>query len=202
MRLVLKIASFLFHPLWMSFLGSLIYFLISPRFFPSTVIRAKLTAIAIMTIFIPIIFYFLLRTLGVVQTYFLKTSKERKWPLLFSIVLHGITIWFVLDRFDYPALFYYFVGLLLSAVLSLLLVGLKVKASLHMMGLAALASFLILLSTYFGIILVYTISFFLAITGLTASSRLHFKAHSFFELLLGILVGLLPQFLLFPLWSS
>lgn len=200
MNLVLRLASYLFHPLWMPFAGSFLYFLIAPRFFPLGVVKAKLMAIAIMTLFIPMVFFFMLRTLGKVNSFFLEKAEERKWPLLFSATINVIILKYVVDRFDYLELFHFFLAIMISTITAALLVMLKIKISLHMMGLAGLTGFLMALSFYFHLNLIYTISFFIAVTGLTASSRLHFKAHSYAELFLGMLIGFVPQSLMLWLW--
>ena len=200
MNALLKAASYLFHPLWMPFAGTFIYFQVSPRFFPEPVVKAKLMAIAIMTLFIPIVFYFLLKTLGKVQTHFMSEVKERKWPLLFYAVLIFITLRFVLDAFDYPELYYFYVAILGSTLIGLILVWFRVKISLHMVGLAGVTLFIVALTAHFNLDLIYTISFFVAVTGWTASSRLHLQAHGLLELALGYLIGLLPQILVLRFW--
>jgi hypothetical protein len=200
MKLLLKAASYIFHPLWMPFAGSLLYFMVTPRFFPQGVIQAKLLAIAIMTIFIPIVFFFLLKTLKRVTDHFLMEIKERKWPLLFYAGINFIILKFVLDSFNYPELYYFFFGIFLSSLLALLLVFFQVKSSLHMAALAGVTSFVIFISYHFQLDLINTISFLLAVTGLTASSRLHYKAHSTTELLAGLIAGALPQIILGIFW--
>ena len=200
MNLLLKLSSYLFHPLWMPFAGSLLYFLTTPRFFPEPVIKAKLMAIAIMTLFIPLVFHFLLKTLGMVSSPFLKDVNERKWPLLFYMAIILVTLRFVLDTFDYPEIYYYFLGILFSTLTALLLVWAQLKISLHMMGLAGLSMFVIALSANYHLDLIYTISFLLAITGLTATSRLHFKAHNELEMTLGYFIGLIPQIIMLRFW--
>ncbi len=200
MKFLLKSASYIFHPLWMPFAGTLIYFLISPRFFPDPVIKAKLLAIGIMTIFIPIVFFFMLRTLGKVSSHFLEEVKERKWPLLFYAGLDFVIMKYVLDAFDYPELYYFFLGVFTSTLAAVIMVIFKIKISLHMMGLAGLTTFLIMLSLHFNLNLVYSISFLIAVTGLTASSRLSYKAHNGNELALGLLLGILPQLAVAYLW--
>lgn len=193
MNFLLKSASYLFHPLWMPFAGTLFYFLISPRFFPDQVVQAKILAIAIMTIFIPVVFYYLLKTLGRTSSLFLSEVQERRWPLLFSAFVDLLILKFILDYFDYPELYYFFLGIFTSTMGALLLVIFKSKISLHMLGLGGITTFLILLSIHFNLNLVFTISFMIAITGLTASSRLHYKAHSTLELVVGLILGILPQ---------
>jgi hypothetical protein len=195
MKFLLKSASFLFHPLWIPLAGSCFYFLFTPRFFPEGVVKAKLLAITILTIFIPIVFYFLLKNLGKADSVFLENVRERKWPLFFFGILMMMLLNQIINVYDYAALYYYYIGILISTFLALILVLFRFKASLHMMGLGGLVSFLIVLSVEFQINLIYTISFFILGLGLTASSRIYYKAHSVTELLIGLFIGICPQFL-------
>ncbi|MGM0933731.1 MAG: hypothetical protein ACQEWD_09835 [Bacteroidota bacterium] len=200
MNFLLKSASYIFHPIWMPLGGSLIYFLVTPRFFPSGVIQAKLLAIAILTIFIPIVFYFLLRNLGKVDSIFMRNAKERKWPLFFFVLLILMILKQILNVYNYPALYYYFTGILISGVVAYLFSAFRIKISLHMMGLAGLTMFLAGLSIHYRINLVYSILFLVLASGLTGSSRLYYKAHTPPELLLGFLAGFLPQLILWRFW--
>ena len=200
MNFLLKSASYLFHPVWMPFAGTLLYFLISPRFFPFPVVKAKILAIAILSVFIPIVFHLMLKTLGKTTSHFLSDVKERTWPLLLSAFLDLLILKFILDTFDYPELYYFFLGIFLSTTSALLLVLLKIKVSLHMIGLGGVTAFLVLLSFHFNLNLIYTISFLIAMTGLTATSRLHFKAHTMTEMVLGILLGIVPQAAVALVW--
>lgn len=200
MTLLLKGASYIFHPLWMPFTGSLAYFLLTPRFFPAGIIQAKLLAIAILTIFIPIVFHFLLKNLKKANSIFLTEVKERKWPLFFFILLILMVLRQILDEYHYPSLFYYFTGILFSTIIAYLFALFRVKISLHMLGLAGLTVFIIGLSMHYRLNLTYTILFLILALGITASSRLHFKAHNGGELLLGLLAGLLPQIILLYFW--
>lgn len=200
MKILLKLASYLFHPLWMPFAGSLFYFLFTPRFFPQEIIKAKLLAIAIITIFIPIVFYFLLKNLGKAGNIFLENVKERKWPLFFFILLSIMVLHQVLNIYNYPGLYYYFLGILISSVLGYIFTLFNIKISLHMMGIAGLLMFVIGFCVYFHLYFIYTISFLIIATGLTASSRLYYKAHSKWELALGLFTGLIPQIIVFSFW--
>ncbi|MFZ0489044.1 MAG: hypothetical protein WBV11_08485 [Salegentibacter sp.] len=200
MKFLLKSASYVFHPLWMPFAGSLIYFLLSPRYFPTGVIKAKLLAIAILTLFIPVVFYFLLKNLGKAHNMFLYDVKERKWPLFFFILLLLMVLNQILNVYNYPALYYYFAGILVSTFVCYILSLFKFKISLHMVGLAGFTMFIISLSSFYHLNLIYSISFLVLSMGLTASSRLFYKAHDGWELILGLVVGLLPQVLVIKFW--
>jgi hypothetical protein len=202
MKVILKLASYLFHPLWMPFAGSLFYFLFTPRFFPEEIVKAKLLAIAIITIFIPVVFFFLLKNLGKADNIFLENVKDRKWPLFFFVLLSLMVLNQVLNVYNYPSLYYYFVGILISSVIGYIFSLFKVKISLHMMGISGLLMFIIGFCVYFHLYFIYTISFLIISTGLTASSRLYYKAHTKGELFLGFLTGLLPQLIVFIFWFT
>ena len=202
MKILLKLASYLLHPLWMPFAGSLFYFLFTPRFFPQEIIKAKLLAIAIITIFIPIVFYYLLKNLGKAGNIFLSSVDERKWPLFFFILLSLMVLNQVLNIYNYAGLFYYFTGILASAVLGYIFTLFRIKISLHMVGISGLLMFVIGFCIYFHLYYIYTICFLIIATGLTASSRLYYKAHTRWELVLGFLTGLVPQLLVFSFWFT
>lgn len=200
MRGIIQSASYIFHPVWMPFFGSVLYFYITPRFFPDPLIKAKLLAIAITTLFIPIVFYFLLKNLGKAKSIFLSDVNERRWPLFFFCLLMGLNLHQILDAYNYPALYYFFVGILFSAITSLILAFFKLKISLHMVGLSGILMFVIALSIFFRVNLIYTIAFLIAALGLTATSRLQLKAHNWIELIFGVFVGFLPQIIVLRLW--
>ena len=202
MKVLLKLASYLFHPLWMPFAGSLFYFLFIPRYFPQEIIKAKLLAIAIITIFIPVVFYFLLKNLGKVQNVFLENVEERKWPLFFFILLSFMVLNQILNIYNYPGLYYYFLGILISTVITYIFTWFGIKLSLHMIGICGLLMFVAGFCIYFHLYFIYTISFLLIAVGLTASSRLYYKAHSNWELILGGLTGLIPQIIVFNFWFT
>lgn len=200
MRALIKSASYIFHPVWMPLLGSLLYFLITPRYFPLPLIKAKILAITITTLFIPVVFYFLLKNLGKATNMFLNDVKERRWPLFFFCLLISLNLYQILDVYNYPALYYFFVGILFSALTGFLLALLRLKISLHMVGLSGILMFVIALSIFYRINLIYTISFLIVALGWTATSRLQLKAHNWLELVLGFLVGILPQIIVLNFW--
>ncbi|MGB8704478.1 MAG: hypothetical protein WCD31_05585 [Gillisia sp.] len=200
MRKIIKSASYIFHPLWMPILGTVFYFVVTPRFFPPNLIKAKLLAIAITTLFIPVVFYFLLQNLGKASSPFLERVEERRWPLFFYCLLIALNLYQILNRFNFPALYYFFVGILLSAITSFLLAWLRFKISLHMIGMGGILMFIIALSIYFHVNLIYFIAFTVLVTGLTASSRLENNSHHWIEIVIGFFIGLLPQLIVLNYW--
>jgi hypothetical protein len=200
MNIFLKAASYIFHPLLMPLLGTILYFSVTPRYIEPELVRANLFAIAIITIFIPIVVFFLLKNLGVVKTIYLKEVNERKFPLMIQCILLLLIIKMIFDPYEDPEIYYFFVGVLFSAFSALVMVFFKLKVSLHQIGVAGILMFLVGLSSHFKINLLITISFFLFVNGWVASSRLNSNSHTYPELIIGIFLGMIPQLILFNLW--
>lgn len=126
--------------------------------------------------------------------------SQRKIPLLLQIMLFAVLIKksVTIDRFS--SLYFFFVGGLLSTIFAFLLLYFKLKASIHMIGISSLTIFIIGLSIHNQVNTVNTVTFFVFMNGLVASSRFVMKAHSNKELLVGFLCGLIPQSLLLYFW--
>ncbi len=200
MKFFLRLASYLFHPLWMPLLGSALYFWITPKFYSAPVVKANLLAVFILTVFVPFLFLFILKTTGTIKFLHLKTIKERRLPLLFFCVITTLVFNFVLGSFQYMELYYFFMGILLSGLICFILSIMKFKVSLHVLGISGLCMFIIALSVFYQSNLLFLIGFLLFSVGWTASSRLEAKAHSTIEIVLGLFIGVFPQLILVQYW--
>jgi|SRR5690606_37490854 len=200
MNIFLKAASYIFHPLLMPFLGTIIYYTVTPKYVDQQLIRVELFAIAILTILVPIVVFFLLKNIKAVETIYLRQVKERKFPLMIQCILLLLILKMVFNPYDDTELYYFFVGILFSSFSALVMVFFSLKVSLHQMGVAGILMFLVGLSAHFKINLLISISFFLFVNGWVASSRLNKESHTYPELAVGLLLGMLPQFILFNLW--
>lgn len=200
MNFFLRSASYIFHPLFLPLVAVLIYFIITPRYIELDIVSAQVLATAILTLIIPLITFFLLRNLGVVQTIHLREVKERKMPLMLQCALLLLIIKMVYDPYDSPELYYFFVGVLFSALSALILSMLNFKASLHQIGISGITIFTVALSVHFQINMLWAIAVLLFVNGWVATSRLHSQAHSFSEITVGFFVGIVPQFIVLPFW--
>lgn len=200
MNVFLKIAAYLFHPLWMSTFGVLLYYSVTPRFMPEEIMYGKLAIVFILTFLIPVIFFFILKNMNVVQSINLETVQERKVPLMLQLGLFLLLTQIVFDIYNYPELYYYFMAMLISVFTAFTLSLFRFKVSLHTMGIAALTMFAIALSIHFSINILMTIAFLFFACGWVASSRLHTKSHTAAELIIGFFIGWLPQLILVGYW--
>ena len=199
-KIIKTIYMFIFHPLIVPLLGVLFYFSKSPRFIPKEIVQAKILSLTILTIILPIMLYFLLKTVGKVDSIHLKTTNERIYPLVLNCIVVLIVIQRIITPSQIIELYYFFVGILISTMACLMLAVFKFKASIHMISMSGLFMFFIVLSIHFSINILGTLVLMSIITGAVATSRLHLKAHTYSELLMGIFIGAMPQLLLVNYW--
>lgn len=185
LRKFLPLFSYLFHPVFIPVLGTLAYFFWGKNYFEPAQQILILLQIVIITILIPMAFIYLLKTLGKVDSIMIADLSQRKIPLVIQIVLMVILLRQSITMDRIPELFFFFAGGILSALLTLILLFAKVKASLHTMGISALTVFTMALSINNQVNLINVIAILLTANGLVAASRLQMKAHTGTELAVG-----------------
>ncbi|MDT0605726.1 hypothetical protein [Croceitalea rosinachiae] len=200
MKIFFKSFSYLFHPLFIPIVGTISYFIVTPKYSSLELQSGNILPIFILTVIIPIIFFFILKNLGMIHSIFAPSIAERKYPLYISIILYMMILYKVIPQNYINELYFFFVGLVISSVTLLILLFLKVKASIHLLGMGSILLFLIGLSIHFETNITFAIAIFTVCTGLVATSRLFMKAHSKAELLVGFLVGICSQLFMFKYW--
>ena len=200
MRQLFLLISYIFHPLFVPLAGTVAYFLVTPKYTPLELQGGNILPVFILTIIIPIISFFILKNLGLVESVFLMSNKERIYPLLISIALLIMIIIKVIPENYTIELYYFFVGLLSATIASLMLLLFSFKNSLHMVGMGSILMYLINLSIHFEINIILAISTFTVFTGLVATARLYLDAHSRAEVLIGLLIGLCSQLFTVKFW--
>lgn len=184
----------------MPLLGVIFYFSKTPRYIPLPIIKAKLISIFILTVVLPILLYYLLRTLQKVDSIYLESTKERIIPLILNSIIIVLVMRRIVPVSEVMELYYFFLGILLSTVACLILAVLKFKASIHMIAVGGIFMFFIALSIHFSININGTIALMFILTGAVASSRLYLKAHDNIELVIGFFIGIVPQLIMLNYW--
>ncbi|MGS2727472.1 hypothetical protein ACU8DI_12750 [Psychroserpens sp. BH13MA-6] len=200
MNHIIKSISYIFHPLLMPLLGVIFYFSKTPRFIPEPLMKGKLFSIAILTIILPILLFYLLKTINKVDSFHLESVEERRLPLLINSVIIVLILIRVLPIDELPELYFFFIGILISTITCFALAVIKFKASIHMIAASGFFMFAVAVAIHFKININGTIALMCVILGAIATSRLHLKAHTPIELIVGSFVGLLPQLLLLNYW--
>lgn len=200
MKKIFPFFSYFFHPIFIPLLGTFFYVLLDSHYFTLPQYLILFLQIIIITILLPIAFFYLLRTFGKIETVMLSDISQRKIPLILQIMLFAVLVEksITFDRF--PSLFFFFVGGIFSTMFAFFLLYFKTKASIHMIGISSLTVFIIGLSIHNQINTINTVAFFIIMNGVVASSRLVMKAHTNKELVIGFLCGVIPQTVLLYFW--
>jgi hypothetical protein len=197
----LPIFSYIFHPIFSSIYGTLFFFGIAKNYFNNPQIYITLIQVTILTVLMPLSMYFLFRSLGLLSSFTEASISERRMPIVIQAILLFVLINESISKEIFTELYFFFLGGLISAVLVLGAVLLKFKASLHMIGISALTTFIYGLSYYYQLPLSSClIGICIICMGLVASSRLYKKAHTPIELLAGMGIGIIPQLFLYNYW--
>ena len=122
MKLFLTIVSYIFHPLYIPFAGTLIYFVVTPRYSPLEMQSANVLPIFILTVIIPVICFLILKNLGLVRSGLFPRMPERKYPLIISLLLLFMVLFKVIPDNYNIEIYFFFVGLIIANASSLLLV--------------------------------------------------------------------------------
>jgi hypothetical protein len=200
LKKILPFFSYAFHPIFIPLLGTVFYVLLDDQYFSVAQYLILFFQIIIITFLLPIAFFYLLRTLGKIDSVMLSDISHRKIPLLLHIMLLSVLITKSITIDKFPLLFLFFLGGIMSAISAFILLYFKIKASIHMIGISALTVFIIGLSISNEKNTITLVALFVIINGLVASSRLVMKAHTNKELLIGFICGILPQLALFYFW--
>lgn len=156
--------------------------------------------ILIITVIVPILFFLLLRATGNVKSVMVHETSQRIIPLILQCFLFILLVKRSIVVTRYPELHFFFLGGLFSTILALIYSLFKIKASLHIMAISGFGVFVIGLNIHLQMHNPYWSAFLILLTGIVASSRLEMDAHTNKELLIGLLIGIVPQVLFLYLW--
>jgi len=181
-------------------MAAFFYFLFHFSNFRIEEISSVLLQITIITIVVPTALLLIMRSMGMVDSFMIPNVSQRKIPLILQSFLIILLIRKSITIESYPELHFFFLGALSSTLIALLFLFANIKASLHMLGISALTAFVFGLNIHLQANATYLVPLLVLITGFVASSRLEMNAHSPKELVIGLLIGNIPQLLLLFLW--
>ncbi len=197
-RILAKIISYIFHPL---FLPGFVFLWLRARFpfeFPGTTpatLFAKTFSVFWLTAFFPAISVFLLWRLKFIQNIYLRTAQERIAPYVITMIFYW-WMWYLSRNFtDQPEVLkgFYF-GIFLATIAGLIINNF-IKISMHAMGVGGVLTFIIITCFYYQVFLGLDITVITLITGLVCTCRMALQEHSRAEIYLGLVIGILCQLL-------
>jgi len=200
LKKILPPFSYVFHPLFISVYAVVLFFFFGKHNYDYQEVYLVIIQIVIITIFIPLTVYYLLLSLGKVDSIMLAHKNQRRLPLLIHAILLLILIRKSITIDYFPVLYFFFLASFISTFLAFIFLFSKFKVSLHQLAIASFTVFAIGISLHFNVRMLWIIVPLILCNGLVASSRLVMKAHTPTELILGGLIGSIPQIGVLYLW--
>jgi hypothetical protein len=139
----------------------------------------------------------LLKKFEMIKSYHMVTIEERKFPLLLFISISFIIGHWLYKSAIVDILALLFFGYGLSLICISLFLYLNIKISLHTLAVSGLIGFLIYFSYFYKINVIIILAALFVLVGLIATARLKLRAHQLNEVLLGGVIGITAQFVVY-----
>lgn len=196
LRLIAKINSYVFHPLFIPLYLAAYMVYMHPYTFAVLDEKQKvlrLVSIFIITAFFPAVTVFLLWRLKFAESIFLRTQKERIIPYVASII-YFFWAFYVSKNLpgSSPYLTFLFLGIFLSTSAALMANN-YFKISMHALGVSGAVTFMILLAFASKEPMGTAIAITTIIGGLVCTSRFIASDHTTYEVYWGVVIGALAQ---------
>ncbi len=192
-----KFISTILHPIVLPTLGVFIYFVFVSKSFDKRLQLIVLGLVFVLTYVVPVLLLLFLKNFGFIKDFQVSTIKERRFPVIFMILLLyflGNTIIQIPTIRNLGILFY---GTSLSLTCIYILFSVKLKSSLHLVSMGNMIGFFLIMTNINSLSMLPVILLLILLSGILASSRLYLKAHTPIELLIGFSLGIVCQFILF-----
>jgi hypothetical protein len=198
LRIIAKIISYIFHPL---FIPTYIFLWLTLSFpfefagiSPKGLMLRKISVFWI-TAFFPAFSVFLLWRLKFIDSIFLKTQKERIIPYIIIMIFYW-WMWYLSRNTQFSdqpeVLKFFFLGIFYATVPSLILNNFF-KISMHAIGVGAALTFVILTCFYYQLYLGADIAIITLITGIVCTARFIVSDHTNLDVYSGLIAGALCQ---------
>lgn len=197
-----KFISYVLHPLLFSFMGSFLYLYLTPKHVAKQQEYVILMMVFVSTYLVPILLLALLKKVKMIKDYHLRTIDERKFPILFFIMLSFLIGRAMLSTQIADLLSFSFFGVAFALSFTYLLFNIKVKTSLHTLGIGGIIGFVMVMSYEYQLNFNSLIAGLFIIAGLIGVSRLGLNAHRPKEIYIGFLLGLISQFISFQIYQN
>lgn len=188
-----RILSSFLHPILFSLVISTFYLFVIPRYISNRYKIIILLIVFIGTYLLPSVLMLFMKRLKLIKSLHLRSIEERKFPLLlfsFLAILIGKML-FKIIVVNELAIYFISGGIALLIVYGFLWFG--VKVSLHTLGVGGLIGFVMSLSIVYHQNYLLVIAVLFLMFGVIANARLKLRAHSFSEVIWGVLIGILTQ---------
>ena len=185
------------HPLFMPVYAMVLIFEFNPYIdlqIPKSIQVIVLTILSVFTILLPLITAIVLQKLGIVKSIYMKTTEERKWPFLLSVLWYYLGFE-LLTNIALPISLYLLMIGAITAILIAYFITLRWKISIHMLGVGGVIGSMIGLSQRFQFDHFYLILVLFFTAGLIGYARLKTNSHNYRQVYAGFILGVIVEWI-------
>ena len=196
MRLA-QVISILGHPIFMPLyaFGLLIYTNPYINMMVSTGSRYFIiTILIVFTITLPVITALLFKLFGLIDSVFMKTTKERTWPFIITLIWYYMG-YQLFNKIQVPQSLNLLMIGTISVISVAIIVTIRWKISIHMLGIGGVIGAIIGISQRFQFDHSFLLIVLFLFAGLIGYSRLKTKSHNFQQIYIGFIIGLVIEWI-------
>jgi hypothetical protein len=193
-----KFLSIILHPVLMP--SYALFFLLHHSTYFSTTTsmyeKSALYSIVLLnTLFLPVLITYVLIRRGLVHSFEMSRREERVIPYISNAILM-VVAYYMMKKLMLPKVFYLMILGASGAVVMAVIINLKWKISIHMIGIGAIVGTFFGLSHFMLVDLRFPILVTLIIAGLLGSARLSLGAHKPMQIYAGFFIGFFCEYLI------
>lgn len=194
-----KFLSIVLHPLllpsygvaFILFFNNYLGYLINP------VLKLPLIGLVIVFTFLfPVISAYILKLKGYVHSMEMENPKERGLPFAITASFY-IVAYYILQAFHLPHLFNQLLLGSTFTIIAALIINLRWKISIHMIGIGGVLGAMIGMAQGLFIELLWPVIIMVLLSGMLGTARLLLGAHNQLQIYAGFLLGFAAMFILF-----
>ena len=194
-KVIAKIFSYVFHPLFIPVYITYFIFTVRAYEFAGIDPRSKmlrLLLIAITCTFMPLVSVLLLRALNFIDSIYLKTQKDRIVPYIVSMTFY-FSVWVYFKKNHVEADLVRMALAIFNASVAGFLLNIIMKVSMHAIAMGVMTAFIAFLAFQETVNLSLYLTIALLISGFVCTSRLIVSDHRPREIYIGFIAGVLSQ---------
>ena len=194
LRVLATIASYVFHPVFMPTVMTFVLYKLSPVSFAGVEpkqFNQWLLSIGLNTLFFPLFSVALMKGLGFVQSFHLRTVKERIMPLVATMIFYFWAAHVLNSLPNIPLVLRVLLTGSYLGIIAMFLINIFMKISMHTTAAGGMIGILIVLMILSPVNMVVPLFVALAISGIIGTARMLLGAHKIWEVWLGYILGVL-----------
>jgi hypothetical protein len=195
-RFFAHLFSYIFHPLFIPLYVAWFLAFVHPSYFAGISVHDKtyvLIRVAYIMIFFPVVTVFLLKQLNFINSFFLKTQRDRIIPYISCGIYFFWTYLVFKNDENMPGILTGFVfGVFLSSSAALI-ANIYYKISMHAIGMGGMLGLFLIVMWQNTMLMTGPLSIALLIAGIVCTSRMIVSDHRPKEIYMGLLVGFIFQ---------